>query len=313
MIKFEKLTKYYGEKKALNELSFEVATGEIIGLVGKNGAGKSTALKILSAQMLPSSGEVSVDGVSVTENPEAVRARMGFLPEAAPLYREMTVASYLTFAGRLRQVSKAEIQQRVDQVAAETGLVEVMHDRLAGLSRGYQQRVGIAQALIHRPPVVLLDEPMGGLDPLQIVQIRDLIQRLRGQHTVLFSSHILSEITNVCDRVVLIDQGTVRAVGSEDELRRDLSPWRQMSLMVRGKPAKVKSALSKVKAVSITKQDELPDGLMHLQLALEKDVREEVATTCAEQGLGLLEMKAQADGLEDLFLQLVGGAEGGMA
>ena len=309
MIEIENLTKYFGDNRALNNLSFKVATGEIIGLVGKNGAGKSTALKILSAQMLPSAGSVWVDGVSVTDQPQAVRARLGYLPESAPLYGEMTVAAYLTFAGRLRQIPKERVADRLAAVVEETGLTHVLGERLSGLSRGYQQRVGIAQAMIHRPPVVLLDEPMGGLDPLQIVQIRDLIQGLRGQHTVLFSSHILSEITNICDRVVLIDKGAVRAEGSETSLRRDLSPWRLMSLLVRGAASKVKSTLAAVDGVSVQSVGEAHQGVVQVKLALDEDQREAVAKACATGGLGLLEMKSEADGLEDLFLQLVGKGE----
>ena len=309
MITIEGLTKYFGDKCALNHLSFQVDSGEIIGLVGKNGAGKSTVLKILSAQMLPSAGGVWVDGVSVTEQPQAVRARLGYLPEVSPLYREMTVAGYLTFAGRLRQIPKDRIADRLASVAEETGLSHVLRDPVAGLSRGYQQRVGIAQAMIHRPPVVLLDEPMGGLDPLQIVQIRDLIHGMRGQHTVLFSSHILSEITNVCDRVVLIDQGTVRAEGSEEALRRDLSPWRKLSLQVRGAQTKVRQVLEGISGVTVQGISESEKGLVYAQLALEKDMREAVGKACSGGGLGLLEMKSEADGLEDLFMQLVGTGE----
>jgi len=309
MIRTENLTKHYGEKRALIDLSFEVGTGEIIGLVGKNGAGKSTALKILSTQMLPSSGQVWVDGVSVTASPQAVRARLGFLPETAPLYPEMTVAAYLDFVGRLRQIPADRIRERVEAVAEDTGLSSVLKERLGGLSRGYQQRVGIAQAMIHRPPVILLDEPMAGLDPLQIVQIRDVIQAMRGKHTVIFSSHILSEITHVCDRVVLIDQGSVRAEGSEEDLRRTLSPWRRLKLLVRGSDPDVRAALEKIKGVRILTLDAMGEAVHHVALALEQDSREQVAKGCSAKGLGLLEMRGEADGLEDLFLQLVQGKE----
>lgn len=309
MIAIEGLSKYFGETRALKDLSFEVATGEIIGLVGKNGAGKSTVLKILSAQMLPSAGRVWIDNVSVTEQPQAVRARLGYLPEVAPLYRDMSVAGYLQFAGRLRQIPKERIQEKLTAVAEETGLTHVLGERVSGLSRGYQQRVGIAQAMIHRPPVVLLDEPMGGLDPLQIVQIRDLIQQMRGHHTVLFSSHILSEITNICDRVILIDQGAVRAEGTEEALRRDLSPWRRLLVVVRGKSDQVRKTLGGIRGVTVKSMTESQGNVVQARLAVEEDVRAEIGKACSSGGLGLLEMRSEADGLEDLFLQLVGKGE----
>ena len=305
MIRVENLSKSYGAKPALRGLSFQVEPGEIVGLVGKNGAGKSTVLKILSAQMLPSGGEVFVDGISVQEFPREVRARIGYLPETAPLYREMTVASYLKFVGRLRDIPAAGIGAAIAGVARETGLEEVIGERLGGLSRGYQQRVGIAQAMIHKPPAILLDEPMAGLDPLQIVQIRDLIMSLRKRHTVLFSSHILSEITNVCDRVILIDDGVVRAVGSEAKLRETLGGARRLSLLVKGSRAKLVNAVKSIPGLELDSL--LPDGKDRLRAELlgEKDLRQALSKACVDAGLGLLELKSAQGGLEGLFLQLL--------
>ncbi len=314
MIQVENLSKRYGETQALNRLSFRVAEGEIIGLVGKNGAGKSTVLKILSAQMLPSSGEAFIDGISVAAAPELVRARIGFLPEVAPLYREMTVARYLAFAARLRQVAKPDVAGRIESVVAETGLEEELAARLGSLSRGYQQRVGIAQAMIHRPPVILLDEPMAGLDPLQIVQIRDLIVSLRDRHTVLFSSHILSEITHVCDRVVLIDAGEVRAEGAESELRRGLAQGGRLSLLVKGARKSLLDVLGGFEGVSVEKTTPEEKGRVRATLSARGDIREALAKACVQAGLGLLELKKEQGGLEELFLRVLGteaGREGG--
>ena len=309
MIEVKNLNKFYGPKQALQGLSFEVRSGEIIGLVGKNGAGKSTVLKILSAQMLPSGGEVVIDGIQVAEEPERIRAQIGYLPEVAPLYREMTVRAYLDFAGRLRQIPESEIESRIDQVLSDTGLTHMAGERLGGLSRGYQQRVGIAQAVIHRPPVILLDEPMSGLDPLQIVHIRDLILSLRKKHTVLFSSHILSEITNVCDRVILIDEGKVKAVGAESELRGALSSWSKLTLKIRGEKKKLTETIAKIKGVTL--ENAASEGGKDLAVALtcQSDLREDISKALVKAGLGLLEMKGGQEGLEDLFLAVLGEEE----
>lgn len=305
MIQVEKLSKFHGARRVLNRLAFRVEAGEIVGLVGKNGAGKSTVLRILSGQVLPSAGNVRIDGISVPDNPQAVRERIGYLPEMPPLYREMTVRAYLAFVGGLRKVPRRELAGCVEKVSEETGLTEVISERLGELSKGYQQRVGIAQATIHQPPVILLDEPMAGLDPLQIIQIRDLIVSLRTRHTVLFSSHILSEITHVCDRVILIDQGTVRAVGAEAELRDSLSAGRRISLLVRGAEKKLTAAVTGIKGLEEVARSKVGQNMWQLSLKGDEDKREALSKACIQAGLGLIEMKSEHSGLEDLFLQLL--------
>jgi len=309
MIRISNLTKYYGTKRALNRLDLTVESGEIVGLVGKNGAGKSTALKILSCQLLPTEGDVNVDGVSVTQHPEAVRRRIGYLPEQPPLYPEMTVTGYLEFCARLRGVSKAEVAERREAVMGETGLTGVGTERLSGLSRGFQQRVGIAQAIIHQPDVVLLDEPMSGLDPLQIVQIRELIRSLRKRHTVLFSSHILSEITNVCDRVALIDQGALKAEGTEEALRESLSQRQRLFLLVRGEAAAVRGLLGGMERVKLEALEVRAQGVVEAHLRTQGDVRESLSRACHQAGLGLLELRSERHGLEELFVELLGKTE----
>ena len=305
MIQVERLTKYYGARRVLNRLAFRVEAGEIVGLVGKNGTGKSTALRILSGQLLPTSGRVRIDGISVPDDPQAIRERIGYLPEVPPLYREMTVRAYLTFVGGLRRIPRKDSAASVSKVCEETGLTEVIGERLGDLSKGYQQRVGIAQAIIHHPSVILLDEPMAGLDPLQIVQIRDLIVSLRSRHTVLFSSHILSEITNVCDRVILIDQGTVRAEGAEAELRESMSAGRHISVLVRGAEKKLTAVVGGIKGLEETSRTKAGQNLWHLALQAKDDKREAFSKACVQAGLGLIEMKSDHSGLEDLFMQLL--------
>ena len=305
MIQAEALTKYYGGNKALDAFSFSIGKGEIVGLVGRNGAGKSTVLRILSCQILPSEGNVLVDGIPVTESPLEVRRRIGFLPEQPPLYQEMTVRDYLRFAAGLRGLAGGEGADRCAQVVHQTGLADVVGQRIGNLSRGFQQRVGIAQAIVHDPPVVLLDEPMAGLDPLQITQIRELIRELGQRHTVLFSSHILSEITNVCDRVMVIDQGALKAEGKEEALWDTYLTQQRLRLLVRGEQAAIGQALQGVAGVTVETMESAGDGAFALTLATGQEHREAIARAIVQAGLGLLEMQGESHGLEALFMHLL--------
>lgn len=309
MIRAAGLTKYFGARKALDALSFTIEAGEIVGLVGKNGAGKSTVLRILSCQLLPTEGDVTIDGLSVTESPHEVRKRIGYLPELPPLYPEMSAHGYLAFAAGLRKLPRAELQRCCRLAMQETGLLEVANEPLGNLSRGFQQRVGIAQAIVHQPKLVLLDEPMAGLDPLQIAQMRDLIRSLRKRHTVLFSSHILSEITNVCDRVILIDQGRVRAEGSERALRKEFHQRRRLFLRLRGEKARVDAVVGSLAGLTIASSRAEDDGTVALTLEFTTDLREPLSRACVDAGLGLLELRSERHDLEELFVQLLSDGE----
>jgi ABC-2 type transport system ATP-binding protein len=307
MIRVENLSKAYGERMALNRCSFSVPAGHIVGLVGKNGAGKTTALRILSGQTLPTEGEVWIGGHALSREGIAIRARIGYLPETPPLYPEMTVQSYLRFACRLRGIDASQAPARVRDVIGRTGLDGAAGQRLGTLARGYRQRVGIAQAIVHDPPVVLLDEPLSGLDPLQIVQIRDLILALKPHHTVLFSSHILSEVTQVCDSVVLLDQGMVKAEGSEEKLRLEMLQRRTLKLLVRGDAQALTRALSALKGndVKVRAAHGGAAGVVEAEITGQEDVREKASKLCVEAGLGLLELREERHGLEALMLQLL--------
>lgn len=218
MIEVKNLTRYYGTFAALNDVSFGIGEGEIIGLLGLNGAGKSTTLKILAGLIAPSDGEVLFDGVDVTENPESVRSRIGYLPESPPLYRDMTVTSFLTHIGRLKGMSDADVQRRMASVI-ELAQLQGREDQIIDtLSHGYRKRVGIAQAVLHDPKLVILDEPISGLDPRQIVGMREVIRGLAKGRGVIVSSHILSEISQTCDRILVINDGKLVAKGTEAEL-----------------------------------------------------------------------------------------------
>ena len=305
MIEATELTKYFGDKMALDGLSLKVETGETVGLVGRNGAGKSTILRILSCQLLPSSGEVRIGGTVTAEHPRAVRAKIGFLPETVPLYPEMTVKDYLGFAAGIRRIPRNRIDSARDEAMAGTGLKEVAHERLGNLSRGFQQRVGIAQAIVHRPELVLLDEPMAGLDPLQITEIRALIQGLKGRHTVLFSSHNLGEITKICDRIILIDKGRVRVEGSESQLWETLHHRLHLVLLLRGAPEKAVSIAEGVEGVEVKSSAAEGEGKTRLEVSANPEARETLSQALMQGGLGLLEMRAEHHGLEDLFYRLI--------
>src|SRR6185312_2064657 len=220
MIEVEGLTKYYGEHAAIRDLSFTINKGEVIGFLGLNGAGKSTTLRVLGAVLLPTAGRVKIDGLDLGTEPHEVRKRIGFLPDVPPLYNEMSVGDYLGFVAQLRGVPAEEVEGRVREAEAKTTLTEMHGEIIGTLSHGYRQRVGVAQALVHRPQLLILDEPTSGLDPAQTKEMRKLIRDLRGEHTVLLSSHILPEVSQTCDRLLIIDEGKLVASGTEAELSR---------------------------------------------------------------------------------------------
>ncbi|MFI5400202.1 MAG: ABC transporter ATP-binding protein [SAR324 cluster bacterium] len=312
MIQVDRLVKRYGTVRALDGLSFEARSGEILGLVGKNGAGKSTVLKILSGQLLPSSGTARVAGLDVIDDSLAVRRRIGYLPEAPPLYPEMTVRAYLRYCAGLRGMNAAQIGARLPEVLGKAGLESAADAPIRSLSRGYQQRVGIAQAIVHDPAVVLLDEPMAALDPLQIVQTRDLIRGLQPRHTVLFSSHILGEITSLCDRIVLIDEGRVRAQGTEAELWALRQLDKVLHVRLRASLDAALAVLRTIGGADVTPLAPAPaaPGEVWLRVAHAADVRERISRACVDANLGLLELRPEKSGLEELFVQIVGEGTG---
>ncbi len=229
MIRVSNLSKYFASKRALGPVSFEIATGETVGFLGLNGAGKTTALRILACDLRPTSGNVSVGAVDAITNPHDVRKQIGFLPETPPLYFDMTVENYLNFAGQLRGMSSTQIKARLGTVLELTDLTEAKRDPIGSLSHGYRQRVGVAQAIIHEPSLLILDEPTRGLDPVQIVEMRNLIQELKKQHTVLISSHILTEISQTCDRLLVLGKGEIIASGDEAELSSRLAETQSLA------------------------------------------------------------------------------------
>ena len=305
MIVASNLTKYYGDRPAVLDLSFEIGQGEIVGFLGLNGAGKTTTLRILSCLLVPTSGTVTVAGIDVLEGSHEIRKRIGYLPEVPPLYGEMTVRAFLEFAARLRGVRGAEVASRLAEVLAVTRIEEVADQVIATLSAGFRQRVGIAQAVVHRPSLLILDEPFGGLDPVQTVEMRDMVRGLGGEHTVLLSRHNLPQIHQTCDRILVIQRGQIVARGSEEELAARLAPGRaRIEAEVRGEASDVASALDGLEGIESHEAVELEGGLVRVTVAAVDDVRETVAEALVTRGLGLRSLKRVELELEDVFVRL---------
>ncbi|KMP12663.1 MFS transporter [Candidatus Nitromaritima sp. SCGC AAA799-A02] len=302
MIEVEQLSKSYGPRQAIRNLSFQIGKGEVVGFLGPNGAGKTTTMNILSCIMPASSGTARICGYDVFDQALEIRKLIGYLPETPPLYSDMTVSDYLTFAAQLRNVSKNKAASAVERVIEKCSIKDVRNRIIGRLSKGYQQRVGIAQALVHNPDILILDEPTIGLDPIQIIEIRKLIQELAESHTIILSSHILPEITQICKRVIIISEGEIAAVDSLEALTTQLRKGDRLLLRVRqagdGVVEKLR-ALNKVTAVS--SQDE---GYFAVECEPNSNIQDEVARLALDQGWGIVELKPASMTLEDIFLKL---------
>lgn len=309
MIQVEGLTKYYGERAAIRDLSFTIEKGEVIGFLGLNGAGKSTTLKVLGCVLLPTSGRVTIDGYDVTKDPHEIRKLIGFLPDTPPLYDEMTIQGYLEFVAQLRGVTKADLPARVADAMKKTSLTERKDDVISSLSHGFRQRVGVAQALVHNPKLLILDEPTGGLDPVQIVEMREMIRQLKGEHTVLVSSHILTEISQICDRYLVIQQGEIIARGDEAQLAAQLGNAGAVEFDVQGNVQFAVDLLRNqdgVTDVTITKMD---GKLGSLRAIVAGERRAELVKALVEANIGVLRVDKAAARLENIFLKLTHGKE----
>lgn len=302
MIQVAKLNKHYVTKKAISDINFSIAEGEIVGLLGLNGAGKSTILKILGCYLVPSSGTATVCGFSTADEPDDVRRSIGYLPDTPPLYNEMTIRDYLVFVAKLKNVPRDQIESKIEAVMAKTAITDVQHFRLGELSHGYRQRVSISQALVHDPKILILDEPINGLDPIQIVEMRDLILSLKKHHTVILSSHILSEVTKTCDRIFVIDKGRLVAEGSEQELRGMVSG--QMTVAVEWQGLSMKAALSQLAGVKTVAESPAKDGFS-AEIAVTEDVRGAIAAAIVAAGGTLLALGKKDVGLESVFMQII--------
>ena len=327
MVHVTDVTKYYGRKRAIGPVSFEIEKGDTVGFLGLNGVGKTTILRILACGLRPSSGTVSIDGLDVLRDPHEVRKRVGYLPETPPVYRDMKVGDYLAFAGRLKGMTAEAVTKRIPEVEERARVTEV-HDVPTGhLSQGYRQRVGVAQAIIHDPDLLIMDEPTHDLDPVQIMEMRGMIRSLKDSHTILISSHILPEISQTCDRLLILNDGEIVASGSEEELGETLLRSRRMAVTVRlpggqgsngsGSPSTeaVEAVIRKVAGVTDVQGSDRPEqaigeaDTMTLQVEGDTDLRAEVCRALVEAGHDVVALTRAERQLERVFVGLVGGAQ----
>ena len=303
MIKVSGLTKDYGARRAINNLSFDAQQGEIVGFLGPNGAGKTTTMRILTGYMPPTDGEAIVAGFDVVEESIEVRKRVGYLPETVPLYNEMGVFDYLKFMGDLHHIP--QVDDRVDEVLEMVDMSDRASGYIGNLSKGMRQRIGLAQALLHRPEVLILDEPTIGLDPGQVVEVRQLIREIGKERTVLLSTHLLYEAQNICDRVLIINKGKIVAEDTTENLQARLVGAERVIVRVRGEADReLASAIKEIKGVRGVELKD--DGVVEFEFASGKDLRPEVAKQVIKSGYDLLELRPLGMSLEEIFLELTG-------
>lgn len=302
MIEVSGLTKLYGARTAINDLNFHIKEGEIVGFLGPNGAGKSTTMKILTGFMPASFGTAKIAGYDVFDQAIEVKRNVGYLPENPPVYLEMVVEDYLVYAARLHDVEKSKLKAAVSSAIERTGLAHVRKRMIGNLSKGYRQRVGIAQALVHNPKVLILDEPTVGLDPVQIIEIRELIKSLAGQHTVILSSHILPEVTATCQRIIVINKGHIVAQDSIDRLTTRMRQGLLFQLQVKNAS---NSGISAIKSISGVKNITQEGSKLLIEIKPDQhELRDQIVETAVHEKMGVLEFSAEKLSLEEVFLQL---------
>ena len=311
MIKVQGLTKRYARTVAVDNISFEVEKGQIVGFLGPNGAGKTTTMRVLTCFLPPTMGTANVAGFDVIENPMEVKKRIGYLPESPPLYPEMEVIEYLTFVGKLKGIPSGDLARRIDEVVGRCAIGDVRTRLIGKLSKGFRQRVGLAQAIIHNPPVLILDEPTSGLDPKQIIEIRELLKSLAGEHTIILSTHILSEVEHSCEHVIIIDRGKLVAIDTVANLTNRLRGSEAVALEVEAAgdypdPGDVLQRLEQVAGVSRVVMKDSKNGRLTFEVeSLQgRHIRAELARSVVNAGWSLTELRAVGLSLEDIFLQL---------
>lgn len=307
MIEVQDLTKSYGGITAVDHVTFNVEKGEILGFLGPNGAGKTTTMRILTGYMPATSGTARVAGYDVANESLDVRRHIGYLPEAPPVYTDMTVQTYLDFVARIKNVPAAKRRERVSDAIGKTGLADRRYELIKRLSRGYKQRVGIAQALVHDPDVIILDEPTVGLDPKQIIEVRHLIKSLAGSHTIILSTHILPEVSMTCDRVVIINKGKIAAVDTPANLTLQLKGGLKIRLEAQAPEGALKETIQKIPGANrVEFETAHSDGhrIVTVEVAQGKDIRSEIASAIVSKGWPLYELRGVSRSLEDIFLEL---------
>jgi ABC-2 type transport system ATP-binding protein len=301
MIEVRDLSKVYGDRTAIDRLNFSIAKGEVVGFLGPNGAGKSTTMKIITGYMAPSSGSVKVADYDVFEYPLEVKRRIGYLPETPPVYGDMFVRDYLHYVARLRGVESAKLKSMVDAALEKTNLQDVRDRLIQNLSKGFKQRVGLAQALVSDPEILILDEPTVGLDPKQVAEMRKLIYGLKGQHTIVLSTHILPEVQANCERIIIINRGRIVAEDSMAGLSKRMSGGQKLVIKIRRASPATEKSLKNVAGVSHVKVE---GNVLQVDFDGREETTEAIAHRLVTDGVGLLEMKAMSMDLEDIFIQL---------
>ncbi len=314
MIELKNVTKYFGDYPAITDISFTVDDGEIVGFLGPNGAGKSTTMKIITGFLPPSAGKISVAGHDVVTDSLAARSNIGYLPETVPLYGEMTVKDYLTFMGRIRGMSRSKIRSRIDEVVDLCRLIDYRNSHISKLSKGFRQRVGIAQAILHEPKVLILDEPTIGIDPRQVIETRDLIESLGGDRTVLVSSHLLDEVERMCGRVIIIDHGSIKAEDTPENLQRRLRNVGRIEVHIKGPEDTVSAALSSIRGVeNVALIADLGDGIRSYNIDTKRgdDVRSRISSAIVEGKWELVHMESITMSLEEIFVEVTTALDSG--
>lgn len=308
MIEVEQLSKHYGDFTAVEDISFRAEKGEILGFLGPNGAGKTTTMRILTCYLPPSAGGAKVAGYDVVEESLEVRRNIGYLPEQPPLYTDMTVEAYLRFVAKIKDVPSAHLQSQMDEAMEKAGVAHVHTKVIGHLSKGYRQRVGLAQALVHKPAVLILDEPTVGLDPKQIIEIREVIKGLGGEHTVILSTHILPEVSMTCEKIVIINNGRIAGEGTAESLTDQLKEGEFLRAQVGGPVDQVQAVLAGVDGVMDVKLEQSEsaenESVYLVTVVPGRDVRDDLARQVVDGGFGLRELRALEMTLEDIFLRL---------
>ena len=308
MIELKNITKYYGDFPAVTNISFKIEKGEIVGLLGPNGAGKSTTMKMITGFMPPTSGELSVGGNDIVSQSIEARRRIGYLPETVPLYTDMTVYSYIEYMGLLRGLNKKNIKSKIDNVIEICKLEDYRNSLISKLSKGFRQRVGISQAIIHEPEVLVLDEPTIGIDPNQVVETRQLIKNLSGEHTLILSSHILPEVSSICERVLIIHEGEIAASDTIENLSSLMSGKNKVEADIIGSPQAIVTELEKINGVksvqfSINKSSN-EFSTFSIESEINSDIRSEISKIIINNDWGLIRLQSMGMSLEDIFLQI---------
>ncbi|MBN1754929.1 ATP-binding cassette domain-containing protein [bacterium] len=308
MIKIQNLSKHYGTLKAVDDVSFEVKTGEILGLLGPNAAGKTTTMRVLTCYMPPTSGNIEVDNLNIRDNSMGIRRRIGYLPEDAPLYEDMNPLEYLGFIGEIRDIRGTEFRERMKKIIDTCGLKGVLKQEIGQLSKGYRQRVGLAQAMLHNPDILVLDEPTSGLDPNQIVEIRNLIKELGKEKTVVLSTHILPEVQATCDRAVIINKGKIVADGKLEELQSGFQGVEKVYLELKAPMEEALAGISRLNDVKlVTEQSISPADQLwayRIESTRGSDPREDLFRLAVDKNWTLLEMRKEQANLEEIFREL---------